>query len=61
MLSYIDEALYSLHIDTNPLIPPITYWIDGCPTNGNLLAAGGGDQAVILFERRESKIVKSFG
>ena len=37
-----------------------TIWIDICQSNGNLLATGGGDQNVKIFDKRESKIVKTF-
>lgn len=40
--------------------PPITFWIDCCPTNGNLLAACGRDLDIKIYDRRESKIVKTF-
>ena len=36
--------------------------IDVCPTNGNLLAAGGRcSKSVMIYDRRESKIVKTLG
>ena len=36
------------------------YWIDACQTNGNLLASGGTDQDVKIFDKRESEIVQTF-
>ncbi len=37
-----------------------TNWIDVCQSNGNLLASGGGDKVIKIFDKRESKIVKTF-
>lgn len=37
-----------------------TYWIDVCPTDGNLVAAVGGDCEVKIYDRRASKIVNTF-
>ncbi len=37
-----------------------TFWIDVCQSNGNLLASGGVDRAIKIFDKRESKIVKTF-
>ena len=34
-----------------------TYWID-CHKDGNLLAPGGYDNAIKIFDRREGKTVK---
>ena len=36
------------------------FWIDVCGANGNLLAAGSEDGKALIYDRRESKIVKSF-
>ena len=38
-----------------------TWWIDVCPDDENLLAAGGKDNNVKIYDRRESRIVKTFG
>ena len=38
-----------------------TSWIDVCQSNGNLVASGGNDQLVKIFDKRESKIVRTFG
>ena len=38
----------------------MTNWIDICPSDGNLLATGGFEMNVKIFDKRESKIVKSF-
>ncbi len=37
-----------------------TNWIDICQSNGNLLASGGQDKAIKIFDKRESKIVETF-
>ena len=36
-----------------------TLWIDVCPTNANLLASCGYDHSIKIFDRRESKIIKT--
>ncbi len=42
------------------LIIDLTVWIDVCQSNGNLLASGGTEQIIKIFDKRESKIVKTF-
>ena len=37
-----------------------TRWINVCPINGNMMASGGFDQNIKIFDKRESKIVKTF-
>ncbi len=37
-----------------------TYWIDVCQSNANLLASCGTDRIIRIFDKRESKIVKTF-
>ena len=37
-----------------------TFWIDVCQSDGNLLASGGGDENIKIYDRRESKIVRIF-
>lgn len=37
-----------------------TLWIDVCPNNGNLLASGGDDRNIKIFDKRVSTIVKTF-
>ncbi len=37
-----------------------TGWIDVCLSNANLLASGGSDRIIKIFDKRESKIVKTF-
>ncbi len=37
-----------------------TIWIDVCQSDANLLASGGDDEIIRIFDKRESKIVKSF-
>ena len=36
-----------------------TCWIDVCPTDSNLLASGGVDKSINIFDKRESRIVKT--
>ena len=38
----------------------MTFWIDICQNNGNLLAACGMDMEIKIFDKRESKIIKTF-
>ena len=35
-------------------------WIDVCQSNGNLLASGGEDCGVHIFDKRESRVVQIF-
>ncbi len=42
------------------LVIDFAYWIDVCQSNGNLLTSGGQDKNVKIFDKRESKIVKTF-
>ncbi len=42
------------------LIIDYTLWIDVCQSNGNLLASGGTDGTIKIFDKRGSKIIKSF-
>ena len=37
----------------------MTSWIDVCQSNGNILAAGGSDRNVKIFDKRESSIVQT--
>lgn len=43
----------NLHLDC-------TYWIDVCSNDGNLLATGGNDGNIKIYDRRSSSIVKTF-
>lgn len=38
----------------------MTFWIDACPSNGNLIASGGEDKSIKLYDKRSSRIVKIF-
>ena len=38
----------------------MTLWIDVCQNDGNLLVSGGGDKDIKIFDKRESKIIKTF-
>ena len=40
------------------LLIGVTNWIDVCPENGNLLASGGEDNNVKIFDKRELNIVQ---
>jgi len=42
------------------LIIDETFWIDVCQSNANLLASGGSDKAIRIFDKREPKIVRNF-
>ena len=35
------------------------YWIDVCPSNGNLLVSGGGYNILKIFDKRQSNVVKT--
>ena len=35
-------------------------WIDVCPRNPNLLAAGGAGKSVSIYDKRSSRIVEKF-
>ena len=37
-----------------------TNWIDVCPTDANLLASGGTDKIVKVYDQRESKILEIY-
>ena len=37
-----------------------TYWIDVCQSNGNLLASGGCDRTIKIFDKRKSMFVQTF-
>ena len=51
-----------MHIICNfPIQTENTHWIDICETNGNLLASGGRDATIKIFDKRRAKIVKTFG
>ena len=36
-----------------------TFWIDVCPTDSNLLASGGEGMNIKIYDRLESRIVKT--
>ena len=38
----------------------VAFRIDICPSNGNLLVSCGSERTVKIFDKRESKVVKSF-
>ena len=35
-------------------------WIDVCQNDGNVLTSGGEDQRIKIFDKRVSKIIKTF-
>lgn len=35
-----------------------TNWIDVCPSDGNLLAAGGESKDIKIYDRRQSSLAK---
>ena len=39
---------------------PAPLWFDVCPTDSDLLASGGRDKNIKIYDRRESKIIKTF-
>ena len=38
----------------------VIYGFDVCPTDANLLTSGGYDKKIKIYDRRESKIIKTF-
>ena len=38
----------------------MTLWIDVYQNDGNLLASGGTDKNIKIFDKRESKVIKTF-
>ena len=38
----------------------MTLWIDVCQSDGNMLASGGTDGILKIFDKRESKIVQTY-
>ncbi len=38
----------------------MTYSIDVCQSNSNLLVSGGEEETIKIFDKRQSKIVKIF-
>ena len=38
----------------------MTLWIDVCQNDGNLLVSGGYNANIKIFDKRESKIIKTF-
>ena len=38
----------------------LTTWIDVCQSDGNMLATGGDEKKVNIFDKREAKIVQTF-
>ena len=49
-------VLFDIH---NPPLD-VTQWIDVCQSDGNMLATGGKDENVKIFDKREYKIVQTF-
>ncbi len=54
------NIIFESKLIKNEFIIDFAYWIDVCQSNGNLLASGGGDGITKIFDKRESKIVKTF-
>ena len=52
-------SLFKLH-NIESVILEWTHWIDVCQNDGNLLASGGNDNNIKIFDKRESKIIKTF-
>ena len=46
--------------DLHTLLVGMINSVDVCQSNGNLLAAGGWDQNIKIFDKREAKIVQIF-
>lgn len=38
-----------------------TYWIDVCPNDENLLATGGGDSKIKIYDQRIGKVACTLG
>ena len=60
----INSLLSFCALTANPVFELLsivqTHWIDVCPTDTNLLASGGQDKQIKIYDRRTSKIVKKF-
>ena len=39
----------------------IAWCLDVCPTDNNIIAVGGEDRVVKIYDRRESKVIKEIG
>jgi hypothetical protein len=60
ILSPFPEESISLIKVWHLLLFRLIYWIDVYQSDGNLLASGGMDKNIKIYDRRESKIVKTF-
>ena len=58
-LPYISYCFFFVWFDIQILLEG-TAWVDVYQINGSLLATGGTEKNVKIFDKRESKIVKTF-
>lgn len=60
-LSFFSNALALSHSAFLQVLEVVVRSIDVCPTNGNLLASGGDEGLIKIYDRRESKVVQILG
>ena len=56
MVSYFRTSTLLKYFYIRHQLGAYTNWIDVCPGNGNLLASGGDDGTIQIYDNRASKI-----